>query len=242
MEQVLNKNPFDDVADACARIPHLDLMTPFDVTPLYREYDRLDEGTWRPYQTKFAPLAGLLAANWHGASLVGPNGDTYADLTEKIQNNNEEYSITELGKLCPNMMKVIDHMGGEASRCRVMVVKAGGRLNWHSHVYDGMPSTDPNKKYEIVVHVPIVSPHGFKYSVISVEDYRTKDLERENIRIYNANYPPGAAWMFNSVHMHNVFNHSPHDRVSIMMYLNLKNIKTFNIVSQAVYQYKGILI
>lgn len=244
MEQMLTHipTPFDDVADACARIAHLDLGYHFEVQPLWDEYNRLDPVTFQPYRSQFAPVAELLAKSWHGAALVGTNGSMYDDLTEKMINKGKAYTITPLGLACPKMMKVVETLGGEDCRCRVMIIKPGGRLTWHSHMYDGMPSTDPNKKFEIVVHVPIFAPHGFKYSVINVADWRTKDLEREKIDIHNANYPAGYAFMFNSVHMHNVFNYSEHDRVSIMMYLNLKNIKTFNIVSQAAYQYKGAFV
>jgi hypothetical protein len=139
-------------------------------------------------------------------------------------------------------MKVAEVLGAENRRTRVMVVKAGWRLNWHSHFFDGHGIDVEKQKYEVVVHVPIVAPHGFKYSVMSIQSFRLTDFSHEPLNIYESNYPPGQAWMFNSYHMHNVFNPTEHDRVSIMMYLDLRNVKTFNIVSNAVYKYKGHMI
>ena len=78
--------------------------------------------------------------------------------------------------------------------------------------------------------------------MIPIEEYRLVDFETIKPKTYSMRYPEGEAWVFNSHHMHNIFNYDDHDRVSLMIYLYIDNEKTRNIILDAVRSYSGELI
>ena len=227
---------YDQLSQRLEFIPHLSLNTSFSVQRLNEDYQKIKD-TVQPYQTSLSQAKDLIARSWHGVSIYGLWGHPYDDLTEDyVRNSDMQYYLTQVGEKVPYIVECIKALGGEGKRCRLMTVKPQGRLVWHSHKHDSNVSYNP---YEIVVHIPIVSPLGFRYSVVNVEKYRTVDFETEPLPIHTASYPVGQAWYFNSAHMHNVFNPSNQDRVSIMMYLDIRNPLTMAAISQPTFEYKG---
>lgn len=121
-----------------------------------------------------------------------------------------------------------------------MRVSPHSSLTWHSHQLDGVESFRPNI---VVVHVPLWTPEKFRYSVIPLAEFRLKDHEQGPMKVYSQNYPVGRATVFNSVHYHNVFNDDEiRYRLSLMLYLDLENPKTFAIVDKAISEYSGPFI
>jgi Aspartyl/Asparaginyl beta-hydroxylase len=230
-----------EILDKLKSIPHLRLGKSFDLSRILKEYESIPDEDFHTYESTayIDEVRETIERNWKGCSLLSSNGQTSGDLIEgpKLLKN----LITSAGKKCPYMMEVISELG-DRNECvaRIMKIKSGGQLSWHSHAYDY--GVGKGSKNLMTIHVPIISPPKFKYSVMSLRDNRLTDLELEKPKIYSKWYNPGEAWLFNSYHMHNVYNYDDHDRVSLMLYLNMHNEKTYKIVSEAVKNYSGELI
>ena len=231
------------LVDSIAYIPHLDLGKEFDVEKMRAEFLNLSIDTLQPYRSSTPQIADMIAQNWHGASLFSPDGSVHGDLTENPKNYISQCKPTALAERCPYMVSIVDELGGQdaenylGTRARIMMVKPKGKLTWHSHQFDGVEAFRP---WITVVHIPIFSPFEFRYSVIPIGDFRLGDHANEKMKIYTENYPVGRATMFNCVHMHNVFNDSENAaRISLMLYLDLNNPKTYDIVDRAVANYTG---
>jgi len=221
-----------------ASIPHLDLGIEFNVERLESEYKALEPEMFRGYNSSVPEIRNLIAASWQGLSLLSPDGSLHNDLSEDRHFYEKTMFRTEAAERCPYMMEVINELSEENTRIRLMKVMPGGRLSWHSHQYDLADYRPEN----IVVHVPIVSPEKFRYSIINIKQFRFGDFENEGLTIHSKNYEAGKATMLNCTHMHNVFNDDVIPRVSIMMYLSLNCEKTKEIVEKAVKDYKGIYL
>jgi hypothetical protein len=227
------------LADTVGWIPHLDLGLEFDLNPLRGEFLALSQkpDIFQPYRSTIPAIADAIAASWHGASLFSPDGSLHGDLQENSKNFSGRCIPTPLATMCPAMTKVVEDLGGEHNRARVMIVQPKGQLTWHSHIFDGVDDFRPNI---LVCHVPIFTPPKFRYSVIPIRDFRLGDHENNPMKVYTEKYVDGRATVFNSLHMHCVFNDSDiHARVSIMMYLDLLNPKTYEIVERAAANYTG---
>jgi hypothetical protein len=125
-------------------------------------------------------------------------------------------------------------------------VQPGGRLAWHRHSGEATINGDRGRYaralrgnwYELIVHLPIRTNPDFAYSVIDAIEYHTLDFKYEPMPVHEKNYPAGEPWGFNGVHIHNVFNRSKTEaRYSLMMILDIRMKKTFEIVSKAVDRY-----
>lgn len=225
-------------------IPHLQLFKSFDAQALQRDFMKVPQEWIQPYRSTQKEMASYVAANWLGASVFSPDGTLHNDLTESYENYDGRSRGTPLADRCQYFSHVCQELGGQSDhgmRMRLMFVKPKARLTWHSHQFDGGNNYKP---WMLVCHVPIFTPKTFRYSVMSVEEFRLRDMEKFGIpTIYTKTYQPGETWVFNSFHMHNIFNDSDNEmRVSLMLNINLKNPKTFAIVDRAVAQYTGEFI
>lgn len=221
-------------------IPHLRLGMLFDPSVLQEEFSNLPPNILKPYQSRTAhsEILDKLSESWHGATLVGPWKDPYSAVTETPVNA-PACQPTTLAPLCPTMMGVIEKLAGFNTISRIMAIKPGGHLSWHSHYYDH--KTGPAHG-GIVLHVPILMPEKFRYSVTSYWRWRMGDVEKQPLRFFNDNYQPGEAVVFNSHHLHNVFNDDRTDRISLMIYGSLANEQTASIVDAAARAYEGPMI
>jgi hypothetical protein len=128
----------------------------------------------------------------------------------------------------------------------LMRIQPGGRLAWHRHGGEATINGEPGRYnaelrgnwYELIVHLPIRTPPELLYSVIDAIAYQTLDFMTEPVPVHEKHYPAGEPWGFNSVHVHNVFNRSKTEpRYSLMLLLDIRMRKTFDIVSKAVDRY-----
>jgi Aspartyl/Asparaginyl beta-hydroxylase len=237
---MIHKSDVDQLIQDTTQIPHLDLGLDFDVNMLLKEYQELEKRNYfKPYESKvsFDIVKKIIKESWHGLSLLSGDGELHSDLNEDSDFYNKKRIRTIAAELSPYMMSVVNTIGSENQRIRVMKILPGGHLTWHSHYLDNFIQL-PVLEY-ITVHVPIIAPKKFKYSVISLKDFRLGDIERDGIKVYSENYKAGRAHMFNCFHYHNVFNHDTEARVSLMLYLNLYEENTFEIVKKAVSTYEG---
>lgn len=231
----------NDLLKKLRNIPHLNLNKSFDAERMKSEYINIDKSMFHAYDStsRIERIRRTVNQSWVGCCLTSSTGETNGDLIE----NSKAVSVhlTPAAAVCPYMLSVASELGDiNTSSVRIMILKAGGQLSWHAHEYH-----DPNVAYtsgELVIHVPIICPPKFKYSVMAIDEYRLVDVEVFKPKVYSTRYPAGEAWIFNSYHMHNVFNYDDHDRASLMIYLHLDNEKSRNIVLDAVKSYTGELI
>lgn len=238
---------FVELARNLDRIPHLDLAKPFDLTRLQGELDSIDPALFVPYKSVSKRHRDMVAKSWQGVSLISPEGTLHGDLSEEYWGNPPTFAWTSLADQVPYMKEVVCELGGLGQRARLMRVQPGGRLAWHRH--GGEVSTDgengahngaalrPNW-YELIVHVPVRTNPDFSYEVAEVVSYQVVDFLTEQPAVHRKNYPAGEAWAFNSTHVHNVFNRSTTEaRYALMLNLDIRMRKTFDIVSKAVDRY-----
>lgn len=228
------------LALAVASIPHLDLGLEFDLSRMREEVSRIDR--YEAYRTQNPVPRDYYAQHWSGVSLVGTNGDAYRDLSELDPDEVLNYAPTAIAELCPYLFTVVEAVGGGTRRARVMRIGPEGSLHWHSHcLLHGCPMD------QLTVHVPIAVPEGFHWSVIQAEDYAqhrdsnpASTLHSAGELVHRLSYAPGRATVFNSFHYHNVHNpDSTAQRISLMVYISLRDARARELVSRAVQQYTG---
>lgn len=238
---------FVDLAGKLDRIPHLDLSKKFDTGLLQAELDSIDQALFVPYKSVSKRHREMVAKSWQGVSLISPDATLHGDLSEEYVGSPPTFGWTSLADQVPYMKEVITELGGVGQRVRLMRVQPGGRLAWHRH--GGEVSTAgesgrfngaelrPNW-YELIVHVPVRTNPDFSYEVAEVVSYQIVDFLIEQPAVHRKNYPAGEAWAFNSTHVHNVFNRSKTEaRYALMLNLDIRMRKTFEIVSKAVDRY-----
>lgn len=238
---------FADLAAKLDTIPHLDLGKRYDADLLQAELATIDPALFVPFRSK-SRNASQIARFWHGLSLVAPQGSIHDDLTEVPYDGRTGYVWTPVAESCPYIKQVVTELGGEGQRARLMRVKAGGSLTWHRHGSElsmiiGVTGQRRPNWYELIVHVPIRTNPDFSYEVIDTQVYEMADYSAGKLEIHRKNYPQAEAWAFNGAHYHNVFNRSEtEDRYAIMLTLDIRMRKTFDIVSKAVERYEGPLL
>jgi hypothetical protein len=238
---------FGDLARKLDQIPHLDLERQFDVARLQGELDSIDRALFVPYKSVSKRHREMVARSWLGVSLISPDATLHGDLSEEYEGSPPTFDWTSLADQVPYMKEVICELGGLGQRARLMRVQPGGRLAWHRHggevATDGEVGRHNNASlrpnwHELIVHVPVRTNPDFSYEVAEVASYQTVDFLTEQPAVHRKNYPAGEAWAFNSVHVHNVFNRSKTEaRYALMLNLDIRMKKTFDIVSKAVERY-----
>lgn len=214
-------------------IPHLDLGITFDANKLLKEYDALAD-VMQPYRSKYAPVDEIYKRSWYGVSLFSPDGSLHGDLTEG--ETAVRCKRTPILDKCPYMEEVIKFLYADECRSRIMQIKPHGQLAWHSHVFD-----NNQPLYSLTVHVPIVMPETFRYSVINIEEYRFGDIDKNPLKVYNSKYDVGRAMLFNSIHVHNVFNDDDSTtRTSLMIYLDLRLPKVRELIEYAIWRHNDM--
>ncbi len=224
----------DELTSKVNQIPHLDLGKRFDVGMMLNEVDKIDE--FYAYQSKYPGAAKMYARNWSGVSLLSYDGNHATGMAEIETAQGIGLKKTPIGEICPYLCSIAKELSADGNRVRVMRIAPTGTLAWHSHVKKmSQPLTT------ITVHVPIVVPELFRWSVIDVNDYKGVNTPVENI--HSLRYEPGSAVAFNSYHYHNVFNDDPLQyRVSLMLYSSLTAPGVRDIFQDAVNNYRGPLL
>ena len=111
-----------------------------------------------------------------------------------------------------------------------MRVSPNESIVWHSHVQE-LNQEEP----ELVVQIPIIVPKQCEWCIVDKDEWKWykrfyprswfKNIECKRLEA-------GKAYIFNSYHYHNVFNDSNEYRVTLMMYLDLRNLTFYNLVEK----------
>ena len=138
---------------------------------------------------------------------------------------------TELKNVCPHFYQTIKDLGGEGCRSRIMRISPHESLVWHSHIQEhGQP------KWLLTIQVPIIVPEKFEYCVVDKDEFKWyKRFYRPNWfrGVSRKRLEAGDAYVFNSYHYHNVYNYSNEYRVTLMLYLDLRQPKIFELVKRS---------
>jgi len=203
-------------------IPYLDLGIDIDITKLKEECSKALRYTGtKNYESQFFLARRKYKKTWSGVSLWGSNGELFSDFEEGDYKGKLE--PTHLETHMPYTYSVIRKIYGDSpmSRVRLMRIRPGKSLLWHSHVQEH--GQDEN---ELTIQIPINLPKGFKYCVVDKDEFRW----------YKRLYPPhwfkssqcfeleeGKVYYFNSYHYHNVYNNSKEWRDTIMFYIDYRH-------------------
>ena len=232
---------FIELSAKLDKIPHLYLGRTFEASRLQAELASIDPALFVPFRSK-SRHTEYLAKFWHGLSLVAPGGSIHGDLTEEGYAGRTDSQWTPVAEQSPYIKEVITDLGGEGQRVRLMCIRAGGSFPWHRHGSETSMIASKNGTlrpnwYEVIVHLPVKSNPQVSYEVIDRSVYELCD-HLKGIEVHRRNYSEGEAWVFNSAHYHSVFNRSAtEDRYSIMLTLDIRMRKTFEIASKAVDRY-----
>lgn len=221
-------------------IPHLDTGIRFDAEKLRAEWNALPSTMIRPYDSKSKQreMAEIVNTMWHGASFTSTNGETFGNMNETTLEPKQTVK-TPLCDMLPYMTECIFSLGkGTLSNVnRLMVMKPGGHLTWHSHWFDYDKMSTSGR---IVLQIPIIMPPKFEYEVINIREWKFGDHGRGFPKIHTATYPEGHLYHFDSYNVHNVHNRDTYDRVTIMMYVDMTDDYIAQMLDQAERNYDGI--
>ena len=228
----------DALIDRLRVIPHLTLPVTFDLQAMQSELSCIDE--FLPYHSVAAEAREKMRMSFFGRSLIAPNGDSRAGLSE-MDLFRMKVTPTELAAQMPVTMAAIQFMGAETYRSSIMLIPSGKSLYWHAHIKQPL--------HVMTVQIPLVMPANFWYEVTPERNLVGPILPavgRQQIAddalVFRANYPAGKPTIFNSYHFHNVFNRGPAGRITILLYCNLELSRFRQLVVDAIDSYSGPLI
>lgn len=199
--------------------PYLNLNIDIDIDKLKVECQSvLNFYHTANYRSSFFLARRKYRNAWSGISLWGSDGELYSDFTEgDIVGDNKPTSLKEL---MPYTYSLIEKIYGNSpkSRVRLMRIRPGKSLLWHSHVHEhGQLET------ELTIQIPINLPKGFKYCVVDKDEFRWwkrlfKPSWFKSAKCFELQ--EGNAYYFNSYHYHNVYNPTKEWRDTIMFYVD----------------------
>lgn len=221
------------------RIPHLPLCFKYDPERIRKEIEECPFPLM-PYTATMQDTHGHINSKWDNLSLYSNNGEIFCDRLEgagpgELERIWGKFHKTGLSEYLPYTYEVIDSLGAGKALARIEMIHKMGVMGWHNHVYELYhPET------MMIIQVPIIVPAEFKYSVISNVDYYTTDFSKNLPKVYEQRYEPGTPVVFNAYHFHNVFNYSESvSRLTIRFFADLRDNNVYDMVEEAVKQYKG---
>jgi len=210
-------------------IPFIELDIDIDYDKLLSEWKAVeDKYSFAKYKTKYWQVRRKYAKAWSGISLVGSDGDLYSDMYE---GDSSAASKTELRDVCPYYYELISKLGGDGFRARIMRISPKESLVWHSHVQEHR-----QPEWQLTCQIPIVMPNDFEYCVLHKDEFRWwKRFHRPDWlkRVWRKKLDVGKAYIFNSYHYHNVYNYSNEYRVTLMLYLDLRDPKVRDLIERS---------
>lgn len=218
----------ENLFETLIRIPHLQLDIKFDLEKMIDELNNIDE--YVPYNSSNADSHQKYKESFFGRALYNQTGNSLDGMTEEYSSN--PIIPTELAEKMPTIVDAAKLLGATTSRLRIMMVKAGKSLDWHRH--------HRQPKHILTVHVPLIMPDDFLFQVCARSNYKNKPVNPK--LVYSTKYPVGVPTVFNSFHLHNVFNNDQTDRISVMMYANLNTPVFASMVIDAIESYNGPLV
>jgi hypothetical protein len=155
------------------------------------------------------------------------------------------FKPTNMGRLCPNMMKYCFQIAHKPERTRLSRLVANGNFHWHSHKVlaeaDVADKRFTNKlgKYEkcLIIHIPLTTNDKCWMGVSNQHP-----MGGHPFKIYKQHYGLGEVWILNGHYYHNVFNSGNSTREHIMLYANINDAKLESVIEKAIDEYNGPLI
>lgn len=220
---------YDNLLEEVLSTPFIKLDINIDGDDLLNEYKSIEEKySFESYNTKYWPVRKKYARSWSGICLISSDGGLYTDMHEGRTSAAKE---TELKDSCPYFYQTIKNLNGEGCRARIMRISPHESLVWHSHVQE---HNQPD--WLLTIQVPIIVPEKFEYCVVHKDEFKWYK------RFYKPNWfksvsrkrlEPNNAYVFNSYHYHNVYNYSNEYRVTMMLYLDLRQPRVFELVKRS---------
>jgi len=225
---MIEKNIYNITKD----LPFIQIDSNINLQKLILEYELVSKQfNYEKYRTTYPNdwVKEKYARSWSGISLISSDGSLYRDMYEGEGGASIK---TELSSLCPYFYEVIEQLGGGSLRARIMRITPNESLIWHSHVHDHR-----QPEWQLTVQVPIIMPERFEYCVVHSSDFteekRLFTPDQFN-KIARKKLIAGKAYIFNSHHYHNVYNYSDEYRITLMLYLDLREKKVQDIVQDSI--------
>jgi len=213
-------------------LPFIEIDYDINLQKLINEYELISEKyNYENYKTTYPNewVKEKYARSWSGISLISSDGSLYRDMYE----GEDGASIkTELTSVCPYIYEVIDKLGGGNLRSRIMRITPNESLIWHSHVLD-----HKQPDWQLTVQIPIVMPEQFEYCVVHKDNFSEEKRlfsPDEFTKVARKKLEAGKAYIFNSYHYHNVYNYSNEYRITLMVYLDLRQESVQDIVKNSI--------
>lgn len=249
------------------RIPHLNLTPYLPKVPLkemLKDLSQFKDDDFFSYKTatKDKQFLEFLGKNWKGMCLIDSteDGKQHTDIvTSKVNSHALDYQFkknreneikpvfkpTNVGRLCPNMMRYCFEVANKPKRTRLSRLVANGNFHWHSHKVLAEADvadkrfTGKSGKYEkcLIIHIPLTTNEK---CWMGVSDQHP--MGGHPFKIYKQHYALGEVWILNGYYYHNVFNSGITTREHIMLYANVDDAKLEPILEKACEEYKGPLI
>ena len=208
----------------------IELDVEVNLEKLLQEYNVIEKKySLEYYKAKHWGVKKKYAKSWSGICLKSSDGGLYTDLNGDGGSGLVAYD-TELKDQCPYFYQLIQELGGKNCHTRIMRVSPNESIVWHSHVQE-LNQEEP----ELVVQIPIIVPKQCEWCIVDKDEWKWykrfyprswfKNIECKRLEA-------GKAYIFNSYHYHNVFNDSNEYRVTLMMYLDLRNLTFYNLVEK----------
>jgi|TARA_A100000164_G_C21910697_1_gene775479 hypothetical protein len=208
----------------------IELDVKIEFEKLLKEYHIIDKKyAFHSYKTNYWAVRKKYAKSWSGVCLTSSDGNLYTDLHENRRNI--PFIDTEIKKHCPYIYKLIKDIGGDKCSARIMRISPKESLVWHSHVQE-----HGQNENQLTVQIPIIVPKQFQYCVVNKDEFKWYKRFFKPSWFKNAEckrLETGKAYIFNSYHYHNVYNHSNEYRITLMLYLDLRNPTVYNLVHRS---------
>lgn len=243
------------------QIPHLNLtsyLKKVNLNDMLSDLKKFEDKDWLPYHaaTKNKEFLDFLAHNWHGMCLIDSveNGNQFMDYytntlnNDKLKFNFDEngkpiFKPTNVGKMCPNIVKYCYDIIDIPKRTRLSRVVSKGHFHWHSHKVLSQAEVANKKlgcgKYTNTVIMHIVLRTNSKCWMGVTDQHPFGGLPFE---MHKQHYGLGEVWILNGDYYHNPFNGGDEDRDHIMLYADPLDKKLFPALKQCVEDYDGPLL
>tara|TARA_B100000780_G_C20955211_1_gene381117 strand:- start:32 stop:742 length:711 start_codon:yes stop_codon:yes gene_type:complete len=223
---------YDTLLEQVIQTHFLKLDIDVDINNLLNEYKSVEKKySFEKYRTKYWGVKKKYARSWSGIALVSSDGNLYSDMREGQPLRAAQ--TTPLKDECPHFYRLIKKLNGEFAGCRARIMRISPHesLVWHSHVHE-----HNQHKSLLTVQIPIIVPKQFEYCVVDKDEFKWyKRVYRPNWfkTVSRKRLEAGSAYVFNSYHYHNVYNYSDEHRVALMLYLDLKKPRIFELVKRS---------
>ena len=226
-------NNFDILLEKVIQTHFLKLDFDVDINNILKEYKSIEKKyPFESYKTKYWGVKKKYARSWSGISLVSSDGALYSDMNEGSPLKASEPTVLKYE--CPHIYRLIENLNGDNQSCRARIMRISPHesLVWHSHVHEHSQPV-----WRLTIQIPIIVPEKFEYCVVDKDEFKWyKRFYRPNWfkAISRKRLEAGNAYVFNSYHYHNVYNYSNEYRVTLMLYLDLRQPKIFELVKRSI--------